>query len=204
MQRGKPSTLVLSRLDPSLTVSRAPGPGPITKHDWAPLGQKWLANRKVIFHTDSAKAYKLKLPNVIHDSVVHQKKRVKKHGKWQWTKPCFAKLKAHKLPTGKRLKVKCGTQHIDRCWKFIKERRAKGAHVRAGSISLNRKIRSAQYEYWHVPACVFFVECISINHVCLLLHLFSCKWTLFPLITSGASVVCHPCKAEKRWTFQGG
>ena len=73
VQRGKPSTLVLSRLDPSLTVPRAPGPGPITKQNWAPLGQKWLANRKVIFHTDSAKAYKLKLPNVIHDSVVHQK-----------------------------------------------------------------------------------------------------------------------------------
>lgn len=44
---------------------------------------------------------------------------------------------------------KCGTQHIDRCWKFIKERLVKGSHVRAGSICLHRKIRSAQYEYWH-------------------------------------------------------
>lgn len=52
-------------------------------------------------------------------------------------------------PGGKRLKVKCGTQHIDRCWKFIKERLVKGSHVRAGSICLHRKIRSAQYEYWH-------------------------------------------------------
>lgn len=58
-------------------------------------------------------------------------------------------MKTHKLPGGKRLKVKCGTQHIDRCWKFIKERMAKGAHVQAVSMTLNRNIRSAQYEYWH-------------------------------------------------------
>ena len=59
------------------------------------------------------------------------KKRPKQNGKWQWTKPSFVKMKTHKLPGGKRLKVKCGTQHIDRCWKFIKERLAKGAHVQA-------------------------------------------------------------------------
>ena len=44
------------------------GPGPTTKKDWKPLAQKHLANRKIIFHTDSAKAYKLKLPGVIHDA----------------------------------------------------------------------------------------------------------------------------------------
>ena len=31
----------------------------------------------------------------------------------------------------------------------MKERLAKGPHVRADSQSLKRKIRSAQYEYWH-------------------------------------------------------
>ena len=72
VQRGKPQTLVLARLNSTLTATRSPG---ITKHDWAPLGEKWLANRSVIFHTDSAKAYKMKLPGVVHDSVVHQKKR---------------------------------------------------------------------------------------------------------------------------------
>ena len=85
VKRGKPQTLVLARLSPTLTATRSPGPGPITKQDWGPLGKKWLANRSVIFHTDSAKAYKMKLPGVLHDSVVHQKKRVKKNGKWEWT-----------------------------------------------------------------------------------------------------------------------
>ena len=148
VQRGKPQTLVLARLSPTLTATRSPGPGPITKQDWGPLGKKWLANRSVIFHTDSAKAYKMKLPGVLHDSVVHQKKRVKKNGKWEWTKPTFVKMKVHKLPGGKTVKVKCGTQHIDRRWKFIKERLSKGTNVRAGMGRLQAQIRSAQYEYW--------------------------------------------------------
>ena len=47
------------------------------------------------------------------------------------------------------MKVKCGTQHIDRCWKFIKERLSKGTNVRAGMGRLQAQIRSAQYEYWY-------------------------------------------------------
>ena len=149
VQQGKPETLILSPLNPALTVARAPGPGATTKHDWTPLGKKHLANGKVIFHTDSARAYKLIKPGVVHDSVIHQKKRVKVNGKWQWTRPNFVKMKTHKLPGGKSIKVKCGTQHIDRCWCFIKERVSKGTKTRAGFASLRRKIRSAQYEYWH-------------------------------------------------------
>ena len=58
-------------------------------------------------------------------------------------------MKTHQLPGGKSIKVKCGTQHIDRCWRFIKERVSKGTHTPASFASLRRKIRSAQYEYWH-------------------------------------------------------
>ena len=149
VQRGKPETLIMTRLKPGLTVRRAPGPGPISKHDWTPLGKKHLAGKNIIFHTDSARAYKLKLRDVLHDSVVHKKKRVKKSGKWVWTKPTFVKVVTHKLPGGKKIKVKAGTQHIDRCWKFIKERVCKGTHSRAGLKRLHFKIRAAQYEYWH-------------------------------------------------------
>ncbi|CAK9047563.1 Uncharacterized protein SCF082_LOCUS26631 [Durusdinium trenchii] len=78
VRRGKPETLIMTRLKPGLTVHRAPGPGPISKHDWTPLGKKHLAGKNIIFHTDSARAYKLKLRDVLHDSVVHKKKRVKK------------------------------------------------------------------------------------------------------------------------------
>ena len=71
---------------------------------------------KVVLHTDSAKSYKLnfKLSGVIHDAVVHCKKRVKVKGKMQWLKPRYTRVVKHKLPGGKKLAVKAGTQHIDR------------------------------------------------------------------------------------------
>ena len=141
LQRGRPETFVLTRLKPNMTATRSPGPGPIRK--------RYLANRKIIFDKDSAKAYKLKLSGVIHDSVVHQKKKVKVKGKWQWIKATFVKIKTHKLPGGKLLKVKAGTQHIDRCWKFIKERLAKGTNSRACMKRMTFKIRAAQFEYWN-------------------------------------------------------
>ncbi len=54
---------------------RAPGPGPIRKRDWAPLARRHLEGKKVILHTDGARAYTLKVPGVLHDNVVHMKKK---------------------------------------------------------------------------------------------------------------------------------
>ena len=59
--RGKPSTLVLTRLKLALSVKRAPGPGAIHKTDWTPLAGKHLADRKVVLHTDSAKSCRTKV-----------------------------------------------------------------------------------------------------------------------------------------------
>lgn len=56
IQRGKPQTLVLHRLRPLASKPRAPGPGAIRKVEWKPLAVKWLQNREVILHTDSAKS----------------------------------------------------------------------------------------------------------------------------------------------------
>ena len=92
---------------------------------------KYLANKQIIFHTDSARAYKLKLPGVLHDSVVHKKTRVKVNVKWTWMQPNFVKVVKHFFSTGKSIKVKAGTQHIDRAWKFIKDRLTKGPNSRA-------------------------------------------------------------------------
>jgi len=140
-----------SRLFDVPQVARAPGPGAISKHDWTRLGKKHLANRKVIFHTDSARAYKLKAsssrccPRLSHPS------QEESQGQWQVAVD-KAKLRQDENPQaarGKSSKVKCGTQHIDRCWRFIKDRVSKGTRTRAGFASLRRKIRSAQYEYWH-------------------------------------------------------
>ena len=56
LTRGKPSTLVLTGLNPALSVKRGPGPEAIHKIDWTPLADKHLAGRKVVLHTDSAKS----------------------------------------------------------------------------------------------------------------------------------------------------
>ena len=70
VQRGKPSTLVLHRLKRPPAKLRAPGPGAVRKVEWEPLAKKWLQNRQVILHTDSAKSYKTAVPGVLHDRVV--------------------------------------------------------------------------------------------------------------------------------------
>ena len=89
-----------------------------------------------------------KVPGVLHDSVVHQKKRVKVKGKCVWPTPILVKLTTHKLPW-KKNRVKAGTQIIDRAWKFIKKRLRLNQFTKVGSSLLRAHIRSAQYEYWH-------------------------------------------------------
>lgn len=148
IERGQPHTLLLYRLKPRLTSKRAPGPGPISRRDWTPIAQKRLAGRNVILHTDGAKAYKLKVPGVIHDNVVHQKKRVKMNGKTVWAKPHYTKVCKHKLPDGKLLYVKAGTQVIDRFWGTLRSG-LKFIRRKPGSVLLERKIRSLQWVHWH-------------------------------------------------------
>ena len=150
IQRGRPHTLVLRKLTPKLTVKRAPGPGAVRRIEWKGIAEQLLANRKVVLHTDSAKSYRLKLPGVLHDRVIHCKKRVKVKGKMQWQLPKYVQIVSHKVPGTKRtLQVKSGTQIVDRCWKFLKERVQVNQHTKAGSSLLRAKLRSAQYEYWH-------------------------------------------------------
>ena len=149
VQRGAPETLVLTKLNPAMTVPRAPGPGAIRKVDWKPLALKHIANRNVILHTDWARSYKMKLSGVVHDAVVHKKKRVKKNGKWVWLKPTFVRISKHKLPDGRRISCKAGTQIVDRAWKFIKARLSRNQYVKASSLLLAAQIRSAQWEYWN-------------------------------------------------------
>ena len=122
MVRGKPTTLLLSRLAPPLTKSRAPGAGAIRKVDWQPLATKRLLNSHVVLHTDSAKSYKARVKGVLHDAVVHCKKKTQSPcgKKTQWRSPQYVRVVNHKLPNGKTLKVKAGTQHIDRAWRFLK------------------------------------------------------------------------------------
>ena len=153
VQRGKPSTLVLFKTNTTCTKLRAPGPGPITKKDWSSVAQKWLKGRCVLLHTDGARSYKLgenrkrKLDGVIHDYVVH--KRKKRNG--QWCKPKYVQLFRHTMPDGTIVCTKGGSQIIDRCWRHIRE------HVGSRSVKCMRtrfanRIRSAQWTYWNKGA----------------------------------------------------
>ena len=102
VKRGNPSTLFLCRLAPKESGQRAPGPGAIRKVEWAPLASKWLKDKKLILHTDAAKSYRCKVRGLLHDNVVHCKKRVKVNGKWRWKRPTFVRLVTHAIPGTKR------------------------------------------------------------------------------------------------------
>ena len=133
-----------------IAVKRTPGPGAICKKEWEDLGNKLLKGRHVILHTDSAKSYTLKIDGVIHDRVVHCKKRVQVKGTVRYQNPKYVALVKHHIPNTKKvLTVKSGTQVIDRCWRFLKDRISRNQHSKAGSKLLRAKLRSAQYEYWH-------------------------------------------------------
>eukprot|EP00971_Amphidinium_carterae_P241198 4788948-Amphidinium_carterae.1 len=89
IRRGSPQTLKIYRMECRKTKARAPGPGPIRKLEWAKIAERALQPlvRPIVMHTDSAKAYQLKLRNVFHTKVVHQKKKVN----GVWIKPYFTK-----------------------------------------------------------------------------------------------------------------
>lgn len=150
VKRGHPESLILHRLKPQMTAVRAPGPGAIRKVEWMPLATKWLMNKKVILHTDAAKSYKCHVPGVVHDNVVHCKKRIQVNGKWRWQKPTYVRIVTHKVPGQKRfIRCKAGTQVIDRAWRFLKDKVQLNQNCRVGSSALRAQLRSAQYEFWH-------------------------------------------------------
>jgi hypothetical protein len=149
VERGRPESLVLNRLNPNYTKLRAPGPGAMTKRDWEPWASKNLTGANVILHTDGARAYKLKLPGMLHDNVVHKKKRIMLNGKSVWVSPHYTKVIKHVLPdTKKTLWVKAGTQIIDRCWRHLRGFLS-GRSSRVGSKNIRYRIRFAQWVYWY-------------------------------------------------------
>ena len=147
VMRGFSKTLVLSRLNPSKTRKRAPGPGPTRKRDWTTFAKRRLAGRKIILHSDGAQTYKLRVKGLLHDIAVHKKKRVIVKGKFRWIKPKYSKIVSHRLPEGGKIHVKSGTQIIDRFWSHLRTH-LKHRKKQPGSSTLRRRIRSAQFTYW--------------------------------------------------------
>ena len=140
--------MMLKRLHAEVTVKRSPGPGPVKKVDWAPFAEKHLANKRIVLHTGSAKTYLLKVDGMLHDNVVHKKKKKFIKGKFVWFRPKYTKLFVHKIPGGRTLHVKGGTQVVDRVWRFVEDG-MKGQTAKVGSVTIAAKIRSGQWEYWH-------------------------------------------------------
>ena len=141
MQRGVHSSLILVRLPSRMSSVRAPGPGPLTKDMWRPIAQKWLTGRKVILHTDSAKAYRLRVQGMKRDRVVHSKKKI--GGKW--VNPKYVMPATHRLPDGTTLKTLKGTQCIiDGLWKHLRAQ-IKDIHAQG---NLESRIRHFQWR-WH-------------------------------------------------------
>ena len=122
--------------------------------DWEPMARKHRKDRGVILHTDGARAYRMKVDGVIHDHVIHKKKPlmlngkvVKNGGKTVWVRPKYVKMFKHKLPSGRILACKGGTQIIDRAWAYFREH-LKSRSSRVGSVQMKARVRSAQWEYW--------------------------------------------------------
>ena len=148
LQRGNRHSLRMFRLCPAMTDARSPGPGPIRAPEWAAIATEHLENRNVALHTDGARSYKLKVPGVVHDHVVHMKRRVKINGWFVWRKPFFTKVFKHEMADGSILKCVGGTQTIDRFWRNVRAS-LRGRSYEVGSVAFERRVRAAQWDYWH-------------------------------------------------------
>ncbi|CAK0911718.1 unnamed protein product [Prorocentrum cordatum] len=127
VERGRPESLVLWKTQSDGTEANAPGPGAIKKTDWAPFLQEGrLDNRKVILHSDGARSC------LVHDHVVHGKKRKMIGGKLAWLKHIYSKVVTPKVPDGSTITALIGTRSD-----------------RPGSRHLAASVRSAQFEYWN-------------------------------------------------------
>ena len=110
VQRGRPGNLVIVRLPDRTTGTRAPGPGPLRKVDWQPIYKQFIENRKIILHTDSARAYDAFTAGIGKTRVVHQ---IKKDAQGNWVQPHFTKYEEVTVEDGKTIAVLAGTQYID-------------------------------------------------------------------------------------------
>ena len=127
---------------PRNTKPHAPGPGPSRRQDWTNIAEKHLQGRNLILHTDGAHAYRLKLPSLLHNNVAHKETGVVVKG----IRLFGQSLISQKISS--TTYVNFGAQVIDRFWGHLRAC-LKHAPRRFGSAALKRKIRAAQWIYWH-------------------------------------------------------
>eukprot|EP00971_Amphidinium_carterae_P043947 864784-Amphidinium_carterae.1 len=115
MRRGCPESLILVKMRDRTTIARAPGPGPLRTEEWLEVGRPILEGKRVILHTDSAKAYAVAFKSMHHTRVVHMKKKVE--GKW--LDPRYVETVHVETESGV-VTCKAGTQFVDGYWKHLK------------------------------------------------------------------------------------
>ena len=133
VRRGLPTSLWIQRLPDRTTGIRSLGPGPLRLADWDAIATKMIANKGVVLHSDSARAYMHKYPRVAQTRVVHCKKWIR----GSWKRPFYTKITSVKCDKFKK-KVVAGTQIIDGIWRLLRKGKW-GCH--GGEEDINKNIR---------------------------------------------------------------
>ena len=126
-------------------------PGPISKKEWKEIGPPLLQHRKLILHTDGARAYRfLKISGVQTTQVKHKRPNPIYVARRLLHLPDDA-AKLH-VPRERRgplrpLWVKAGTQIIDGVWKVLRQHIPN--NTKAEDSHLDCAVREFQWVYWN-------------------------------------------------------
>ena len=145
IRRGHPESLILVPMPVRQTGLRAPGPGPLLLKVWEKISKQYITkNKRLIIHTDAARAYRKPIDGTLHTAIMHQMKKID----GVWVKPQFTRREDLELPDGTILTVRAGTQFVDGLWCVIK-REIKNSRRNSNPDLVDKLIRVVQWRYWN-------------------------------------------------------
>lgn len=162
LRRGDRKSLILAKMKIKSTYVKRKGkgqgsivsPGPISKAEWKPIADKFVKLRKILLHSDGARAYRFtKIPGVVTDSVKHKRPRPIYTALWRHVLP-KDQMKAHtslaKLAASEKetVWVKKGTQLIDNVWRQLKLIGLPKS-TKAEDAAVHPRVREFQWHHWH-------------------------------------------------------
>ena len=165
LRRGDRRTLVLAKMKVKSTHIKQRGkgkgsavsPGPITKTEWRLIADAYVKGKKILLHSDGARAYRFcKIPGVITDSVKHKRPKPIYTALWCHVLP-KDQSKAHtdlkKLPASEKetVWVKKGTQLVDNVWRQLKLLGLPKSTKAEDSI-VHHRVREFQWHHWNAEA----------------------------------------------------
>eukprot|EP00971_Amphidinium_carterae_P348446 6490491-Amphidinium_carterae.3 len=135
--RSQASSCCVLRIGSQRKGHHCPGPGLLRSSEWIKVAKHLLDNKRIILHTDGAKAYMADFEQFRHTRVTH---KVKKGDDGKWIKPRYVEPVEVSAPNGS-LSLLAGTEAAS-----IK-------HVSNPSADLDDCIRVAQRRYWSQGQC---------------------------------------------------